>query len=88
MLSCLLGHLIFNADAGRLLRFSAILPSDSARPGVARGRAVDGAGGRMCIALERDAEAVASAEGGAASLMGLGVSSMWWPRGQCSLDIL
>ncbi len=50
-------------------------------------RAVDGAGGRMCISLERDSEAVAAGEGGEGSLMGLGVSPEWFPRGQCNLDI-
>jgi predicted amidohydrolase YtcJ len=50
-------------------------------------RAVDGAGGRMCISLPRNDDAVREAEGDTASLMGLGVSSEWWPRGQCALDI-
>ncbi len=50
-------------------------------------RAVDGAGGRMCISLERDSDSVAAGEGGEGSLMGLGVSPEWFPRGQCNLDI-
>ena len=50
-------------------------------------RAVDGAGGRMCISLERNSEAVAAGEAGEGSLMGLGVSPEWFPRGQCNLDI-
>ena len=50
-------------------------------------RGVDGAGSRMCISLDRDSEAVAAAEGGPGSLMGLSALSEWWPRGQCNLDI-
>ena len=50
-------------------------------------RAVDGAGGRMCISVDRDSDAVAAGEGGEGSLMGLGVSPEWFPRGQCNLDI-
>ena len=53
-------------------------------------RAVDGAGARMCISLERDSVAVGAATAAAgqtASLMGLSSVSQWWPRGQCSLDI-
>ncbi len=53
-------------------------------------RAVDGAGARMCISLERNSEAVAAATAAAgqeASLMGLSSVSEWWPRGQCALDI-
>ena len=50
-------------------------------------RGVDGAGSRMCISLDRDSEAVATAEGGQSSLMGLSALSEWWPRGQCNLDI-
>jgi len=50
-------------------------------------RAVDGAGGRMCISLPRNSKAVESRQGAEASLMGLGVSAEWWPRGQCALDI-
>ncbi|MEE8348379.1 MAG: amidohydrolase family protein, partial [Acidobacteriota bacterium] len=50
-------------------------------------RGVDGAGSRMCISLDRDSEAVASAEGEESSLMGLAALSEWWPRGQCNLDI-
>jgi len=50
-------------------------------------RGLDGAGSRMCISLKRDSDAVATAEGGAGSLMGLSAVSEWWPRGQCNLDI-
>ncbi len=50
-------------------------------------RAVDGAGGRMCISLDRDSEAIAAAEGAGGSLMGLSAAAEWFPRGQCSLDI-
>ncbi|MCH8819066.1 MAG: amidohydrolase family protein [Acidobacteria bacterium] len=50
-------------------------------------RAVDGAGSRMCISIERDSEAVAAAEGGDSQMMGLSAVSGWWPRGQCLMDI-
>ncbi|MCH8015910.1 MAG: amidohydrolase family protein [Acidobacteria bacterium] len=50
-------------------------------------RAVDGAGSRMCISIERDSEAVAAAEGGDSQMMGLAAVSGWWPRGQCLMDI-
>ena len=50
-------------------------------------RAVDGAGSRMCISIERDSEAVAPAEGGDSQMMGLSAVSGWWPRGQCLMDI-
>ena len=52
-------------------------------------RAVDGAGGRMCIALPRDAQAAASAEGppSARGMMAISSGAPWFPRGQCSLDI-
>ena len=50
-------------------------------------RAVDGAGSRMCTALKRDSQAVATAKGQEATMMGLSAISGWWPRGQCSLDI-
>ncbi len=49
-------------------------------------RAVDGAGSRMCITLERDSEAAANVEGGG-EMMGLSAVSGWWPRGQCLMDI-
>ena len=52
-------------------------------------RGVDGSGARMCISLERDAEAVKASgiEGEGSYLMGLHAVDEWWPRGQCSLDI-
>jgi cytosine/adenosine deaminase-related metal-dependent hydrolase len=50
-------------------------------------RAVDGAGSRMCISIERDSEAAADAEGGDTQMMGLAAVSGWWPRGQCLMDI-
>ena len=50
-------------------------------------RGLDGAGSRMCISLDRNSGAVAAAEGGESSLMGLSAVSEWWPRGQCNLDI-
>ena len=50
-------------------------------------RAVDGAGSRMCISIERDSEAVAAAEGGDSQMMGLAAVSGWWPRGQCLMNI-
>jgi predicted amidohydrolase YtcJ len=50
-------------------------------------RAVDGAGSRMCISIERDSEAAATAEGGNTQMMGLAAVSGWWPRGQCLMDI-
>ena len=50
-------------------------------------RAVDGAGSRMCITLERDSEAAAAQEGGNTEMMGLAAVSGWWPRGQCLMDI-
>ena len=50
-------------------------------------RAVDGAGSRMCISLERDTQASAAAEGEEASMMGLSAVNEWWPRGQCLTDI-
>ncbi|MEE2822829.1 MAG: amidohydrolase family protein [Acidobacteriota bacterium] len=50
-------------------------------------RAVDGAGSRMCISIERDSEAVAAAEGSDSQMMGLSAVSGWWPRGQCLMDI-
>ena len=50
-------------------------------------RAVDGAGSRMCISLERNTQASAAAEGEEASMMGLSAVNEWWPRGQCLLDI-
>ncbi len=50
-------------------------------------RGVDGAGARMCISLDRNAAAVAEAQGGQGSLMGLAAISEWFPRGQCHLDI-
>ena len=50
-------------------------------------RAVDGAGSRMCISIERDSDAVAAAEGGDSQMMGLSAVSGWWPRGQCLMDI-
>jgi len=50
-------------------------------------RAVDGAGGRMCISIKRDTKAVTAIEGEDGSVMGLGAAADWWPRGQCSLDI-
>jgi hypothetical protein len=49
-------------------------------------RAVDGAGSRMCISIERDSEAAATVEGGE-GMMGLSAVSGWWPRGQCLMDI-
>jgi predicted amidohydrolase YtcJ len=49
-------------------------------------RAVDGAGSRMCISIERDSEAAATVAGGDA-MMGLSAVSGWWPRGQCLMDI-
>lgn len=50
-------------------------------------RAVDGAGGRMCIDLKRDIKAAAAAEGPDATLMGMSSVVEWYPRGQCNLDI-
>jgi len=50
-------------------------------------RAVDGAGSRMCISIERDSESVADAEGENSRMMGLSAVSGWWPRGQCLMDI-
>ncbi|MDA2934886.1 amidohydrolase family protein [Acidobacteria bacterium AH-259-D05] len=50
-------------------------------------RAVDGAGGRMCISLTRDSKAVGAIEGAGNSVMGLSAAADWWPRGQCNLDI-
>ncbi|MEE8349506.1 MAG: amidohydrolase family protein [Acidobacteriota bacterium] len=49
-------------------------------------RAVDGAGSRMCISIERDSEAASAVEGGD-GMMGLSAVSGWWPRGQCLMDI-
>jgi len=48
-------------------------------------RAVDGAGSRMCISIERDS--AAAQEGGDSEMMGLSAVSEWWPRGQCLMDI-
>ena len=50
-------------------------------------RAVDGAGSRMCIALPRDAQAVASVDGPEAGMQAISSGAPWFPRGQCSLDI-
>ena len=50
-------------------------------------RAVDGAGSRMCIALPRDAQAVASVDGSEAGMQAISSGAPWFPRGQCSLDI-
>ena len=54
-------------------------------------RAVDGAGSRMCISLERNSDSARAYEeaggSGEGVFMGLSTVSEWWPRGQCSLDI-
>ncbi len=50
-------------------------------------RAIDGAGSRMCISLERDSQAVTDAAGEVSGMMGLSAISEWWPRGQCHMDI-
>ena len=50
-------------------------------------RAIDGAGSRMCISLDRDSDAVTAAAGEVSGMMGLSAISEWWPRGQCHMDI-
>jgi len=50
-------------------------------------RAIDGAGSRMCVSLERNSQAVTDAAGEVSGMMGLSAISEWWPRGQCHLDI-